>query len=128
MRILGAYAQTELGHGSDVSALETTATFDAETDEFIIHTPSIKATKWWPGGVGCYATHSIVMAKLIIEDNEYTVAPFIMQLRSLDDFSLLPGIKAGDMGPKMGYNSQNNGWVTFDHVRIPRNQMLVAFS
>mgnify|MGYP003767702083 FL=1 len=27
--ILGSYAQTELGHGSDVVGLETTATFDA---------------------------------------------------------------------------------------------------
>ncbi len=27
-RILGAYVQTELGHGSNVRALETTATFD----------------------------------------------------------------------------------------------------
>ena len=122
---MGAYSQTEIGHGSDISGLETTATFDADTDEFIIHTPSIKATKWWPGSVGCYATHSVVMAKLIIDGNEFTVAPFIVQLRSLEDFSLLPGIKAGDMGPKMGYNSQNNGWCTFDHVRIPRNQMLM---
>ena len=27
-RVLGSYAQTEIGHGSDVAGLETTATFD----------------------------------------------------------------------------------------------------
>lgn len=45
LRIIAAYAQTEIGHGSDVQNLETTATFDKATDEFIIHTPSITATK-----------------------------------------------------------------------------------
>lgn len=35
----------------------------------------------------------------------------------------MPGIKAGDLGPKVGYNSKNNGWCTFDKVRIPRDQM-----
>jgi acyl-CoA oxidase len=45
LRIIAAYAQTEIGHGSDVQNLETTATFDKNTDEFVIHTPSITATK-----------------------------------------------------------------------------------
>lgn len=30
---------TELGHGSNVAGLETTATFDSDSDEFIINTP-----------------------------------------------------------------------------------------
>ena len=39
----------------------------------------------------------------------------------------MPGVKCGDMGPKMGYQSKNNGWATFDQVRIPRDQMLMRF-
>ena len=78
MRISGCYAQTELGHGSDVSALETTATFDHATDEFVIHTPTIGATKFWPGDIGCFSTHAIVFAKLIIGKNTYGVIPFIV--------------------------------------------------
>lgn len=45
MQIIGCYAQTELGHGSNVQGLETTATFDPETDEFIIHSPTLTSSK-----------------------------------------------------------------------------------
>ena len=81
--IIAAYAQTELGHGSDVAALQTTATFDVKTDEFILHTPCLEATKWWPGSLAHNCTHALVLARLCIPDedgeiNEYGLAPFMM--------------------------------------------------
>ena len=91
-RILGCYAQTEIGHGSNVAALETTATFDEKTDEFVIHTPSISATKWWPGDMGNFSTHALVYARLIIDENNYGVIPFIVPIRSTEDFMPLKGI------------------------------------
>jgi len=45
MQIIGCYAQTELGHGSNVQGLETTATFDPKTDEFVIHSPTLTSSK-----------------------------------------------------------------------------------
>ena len=39
----------------------------------------------------------------------------------------MPGVKSGDIGPKIGFNSKNNGWATFDHVRIPRDWMPMKF-
>ena len=66
LKILGCYAQTELGHGTNVAGLETTATFDKSTDEFIIHTPSISATKWWPGEMGGFTNYALVYANVII--------------------------------------------------------------
>ena len=62
-----------MGHGSNVAGLETTATFDKATDEFIIHTPSIRATKFWPGGMGIFCTHGVVMAVLKINGKSYGV-------------------------------------------------------
>jgi len=37
------------------------------------------------------------------------------------------GIKCGEMGPKLGWNSKENGWLSFEHVRIPRSQLLSKF-
>ncbi|KAB5564108.1 hypothetical protein DKX38_004162 [Salix brachista] len=128
MQIIGCYAQTELGHGSNVQGLETTATFDPYKDEFIIHSPTLTSSKWWPGGLGKVATHAIVYARLITNGEEHGVHGFIVQLRSLDDHMPLPGITIGDIGMKFGngaYNTMDNGVLTFDHFRIPRNQMLM---
>lgn len=50
LEILGTYAQTELGHGTFIRGLETTATYDESTEEFVLNSPTITAYKWWPGG------------------------------------------------------------------------------
>lgn len=67
MRIHGCYAQTEIGHGSNVQGLETTATLDKTTDEWVLHTPTISATKYWPGELGWTATHAIVFAQAVVD-------------------------------------------------------------
>ena len=61
----GCFGMTELGHGSNVAGVETTATFDQENDEFIVHTPTLTGTKWWIGGAAHTATHSSVVAQLV---------------------------------------------------------------
>lgn len=43
--MIGCFAMTELGHGSNVPGLETTATFEEGANQFIIHTPTLTATK-----------------------------------------------------------------------------------
>ncbi|KAI9701798.1 MAG: hypothetical protein M1836_001142 [Candelina mexicana] len=126
--LIGAYVQTELGHGTFVRGLETTATLDTKSDEFIIHSPTITSTKYWPGGLAFSATHAIVMAQLIIGQQAHGLHPFIVQLRSLEDHRPVKGIELGDIGLKAGYNGADNGYATFNHVRIPRTHMLMGFS
>ena len=74
----GCYAQTELGHGSNVPGIETTATFDKATQEFVINTPSITATKFWPGDMSKMSNHAVVFAKLIIDGKAYGVHAFMV--------------------------------------------------
>ncbi|KAM4720848.1 peroxisomal acyl-coenzyme A oxidase 2 [Rhinophrynus dorsalis] len=126
--ILGTYAQTELGHGTYLRGLETTSTFDTSTQEFIINTPKITATKWWPGDLGKTCTHALVLAQLRIKDKNYGMHPFIVQVRSLEDHSPLPGITVGDIGPKMSFEHIDNGFLMMNNVRIPKENMLSRFS
>ncbi|KAF9926053.1 fatty-acyl coenzyme A oxidase [Mortierella alpina] len=123
--MVGCFAMTELGHGSNVAGLETTATFDETSDQFIIHTPTITATKWWIGGAAHTATHTVVFAQLIVRGKRYGTKSFVVQLRDTHTYTLMPGINIGDIGKKMGRDGIDNGWIQFTNVRIPRNNMLM---
>jgi acyl-CoA oxidase len=121
----GCFCMTELAHGSNVAGLLTTATLDSNTDEFIIHTPDLSATKWWIGGAAETATHGAVFAQMIVNGKRHGVKTFIVPLRDPKTFTLLPGINIGDIGQKMGRNGIDNGYVQFTNVRIPRAYMLM---
>jgi acyl-CoA oxidase len=131
LAIVGGYAQTELGHGSNVAQLETTATYDPVTKEFDIHSPTLTSTKWWIGGVGKTATHCVVQAQLILPGG-VRKGPhlFIIQLRSLEDHTPLPGIIIGDIGPKAfnAFAALDNGYIRFNHLRVKREAMLSKFA
>ncbi|XP_031552930.1 peroxisomal acyl-coenzyme A oxidase 1-like [Actinia tenebrosa] len=126
--IVGTYAQTELGHGTNVRGLETTATYDKRTQEFVMHSPSLTACKWWPGCLGHSSTHAITVARLIIDSQDHGIHFFIVPLRDMKTHKPLPGIKIGDIGPKLSlfFNGTDNGYLLLDHVRIPRENMLMG--
>ena len=134
-KMIGCYAQTELGHGSNIRALETTATFLKECDggapggEWIIHSPTLTSTKFWPGTLGKTANHAMVIAQLIDGDGvSRGIHNFLVPLRSMDTHALLPGVTTGDIGPKIGYNNMDNGFAKFENVRIPRRNMAMRFA
>jgi len=81
VRSVGAYSQTELGHGCNVRGLQTTATYDANTEEFIINTPNLQSINWWNGGLGRIVTHVVLYAQLILDGVEKGIQVFIMQVR-----------------------------------------------
>eukprot|EP00052_Salpingoeca_macrocollata_P017975 m.147250 g.147250 ORF g.147250 m.147250 type:complete len:656 (+) comp20563_c2_seq1:43-2010(+) len=129
--IIGCYCQTELGHGSNIRGLETTATFDVEKDCFVLHSPTLTSTKWWPGGLGRTATHAVVYARLLVPAasaadglRDHGIHPFFVQIRCLKTHTALPGVTVGDIGPKMGYNTVDNGFLAFKNVEIPRDHLL----
>ncbi|XP_019874586.2 probable peroxisomal acyl-coenzyme A oxidase 1 [Aethina tumida] len=124
-QIIGTYAQTELGHGTFIRGLETTATYDPKTEEFILNSPTLTSYKWWPGGLGHSANYAVVVAQLYTQGKCHGIHPFIVQLRDEETHMPLPGIKIGEIGCKLGMNSTNNGYLGFDNVRIPRVNMLM---
>lgn len=102
-QIIGCYAQTELGHGSNVRGLETTATWNQADKTFIINSPYLTASKWWIGSLGRTANHAVVMAQLYIDGKLYGPHPFVVNIRDLKTHEPKEGIYVGDQGPKFGY-------------------------
>nr|BAE25794.1 unnamed protein product [Mus musculus] len=127
-QIITTYAQTELGHGTYLQGLETEATYDATTQEFVIHSPTMTSIKWWPGDLGRTVTHAEVLAHLICLGARHGMHAFIVPIRSLEDHTPLPGITVGDIGPKMGFENIDNGFLRLNHVRVPRENMLSRFA
>ncbi|KAI8146665.1 acyl-CoA dehydrogenase/oxidase [Fennellomyces sp. T-0311] len=123
-RIFGCFAMTELGHSSALRDIETTATFDVNTDEFVINSPTITSTKWWIGMAGQTATHTMVIAQTYVNGQHVGHNWFIVPLRDTVTGKLLPNVMAGDIGHKVGRQGLDNGWIQFHNVRIPRSQML----
>jgi acyl-CoA oxidase len=126
--IIGCYAQTELGHGSNVRGLETTATWNPDDKTFTLHSPSLTASKWWIGSLGRTANHACVMAQLIVNGVSHGPHPFVVQIRDMKTHLPLENVHVGDIGPKVGYNTMDNGFLLFNHVKIPHKSMLAKYS
>src|SRR5699024_8893339 len=74
----GAFAMTEIGHGSDVDSVATTATYDGDTDEFIIHTPHRGAWKEFLGNAALHGQAAVVFAQLITQGVNHGVHAFFV--------------------------------------------------
>ncbi|GAA4664488.1 acyl-CoA dehydrogenase family protein [Frondihabitans cladoniiphilus] len=118
----GAFAMTETGHGSDVASIGTTATYDPETEEFVIHTPFRAAWKDYLGNAAKDGLAATVFAQLITNGVSHGVHCFYVPIRDKNGF--LPGVGGEDDGRKGGLNGIDNGRLHFDHVRIPRTNLL----
>jgi acyl-CoA oxidase len=121
--VLGAFAMTETGHGSDVAHVRTTATFDPETDEFVIETPDDDARKEYIGNAARDGHLAVVFAQLITRGEEQGVHAFVVPIRDRDG-ATMPNVRIEDCGLKAGLNGVDNGRLWFDSVRIPRDNLL----
>jgi len=77
----------------------------------------------------------IVVAQLILptkDDSERFTShgpqTFLLQIRDVKTHQPLPGIAVGDIGPKYGYASMDNGYMLFDHHRVPKSAMLSRYA
>lgn len=92
--------------------MRTTATYDKETKEYVLHTPDFQAAKCWAGGLGQIATHAVVYAQLVTPDGvQHGLHTFYVPIRDTTSMLPFPGIIVGDMGEKAGLNGIDNGYV-----------------
>lgn len=124
-KLLGCFAMTETGHGSNVRGLETTITYDPNGAEFVVHSPKEESGKEYIGNAldGQMAT---VFGQLIVKGQSHGVHAILVPLRDAEG-ALLPGIRVEDCGYKIGLNGVDNGRIWFDEVRVPRGNLLNRF-
>ena len=91
-----------------------------------MNTPNSKAAKWWIGDLGVFCTHACVFAQLITKEKKHGVHAFVVPIRD-KQHRLLPGVEAGDVGPKFGFNGKDNGYLVMSNVKIPRKNMLMKY-
>ncbi|WP_350349027.1 acyl-CoA dehydrogenase [Agromyces sp. G08B096] len=123
LEVPGAFAMTETGHGSDVAAIGTTATYDEATQEFVINTPFRGAWKDYLGNAAVHGQDAVVFAQLITKGVNHGVHAFYVHLRDADG-EFLPGVGGEDDGLKGGLNGIDNGRLHFTDVRVPRDYLL----
>ena len=134
-QIIGAYAQTELGHGSNVRGIECEARWDQNSKEFVIHSPTLTASKWWNGTLGRTATHAVVVAQLMLpvkgQPGKYESKgprPFIVQIRDSKTHKPFRSIIVGDINAKYGYASMDNAYCLFRQHRVPHSALLSRYA
>ncbi|MFD9779219.1 acyl-CoA dehydrogenase [[Kitasatospora] papulosa] len=125
-KLMGCFAMTETGHGSNVQALGTLATYDAATQEFVITTDGDQARKDYIGNAARHAELAVVFAQLEVGGESKGVHAFVVPVRTGGE--VVPGVRIEDDGRKMGLNGVDNGRIRFDGVRVPREALLNRFA
>lgn len=136
--VIGAYAQTELGHGSNVRGIECEARWDPASKEFVIHSPTLTASKWWNGTLGRTATHTVVVAQLMLPVGKHANGetkyeskgprPFIVQVRDAKTHLPPESIIVGDINAKYGYAPMDNAYCLFRNHRVPHSALLSRYA
>merc|ERR1712079_793265 len=124
---IGCFGLTELGYGNNAVEMETTAVYDDKTKEFIVNTPHPLAQKYWITNGAIHAKHVVVFAQLHVRGKNEGLHGILVPIRD-ENMRVLPNVKVEDMGHKMGLNGVDNAKITFDNVRVPRENLLNKYS
>jgi acyl-CoA oxidase len=116
------YMATEFGYGNNVAALRTEAVYDPATETFILNTPDVLAQKYMSySGFQDVPKLAVVMARLKADGKDHGVYPFLVRIS--DGKRLCEGVHAVPC-PEKPVQGLDNGLTWFDHVRVPRRQLL----
>ncbi len=66
---------------------------------------------------------AVVFAQLITQGKNHGVHAWLVPIRD-EQGKPCPGVTIGDDGAKAGLNGVDNGRLSFDHVKVPRNMLL----
>lgn len=122
MRRIGTFLCTEVAHGNDALAVETTATYDHARGGFVVHTPHSGAQKFMPNTSPAGGPKTgLVAARLIVGGAEHGV--FLLLVPLTDAFRALPGVRVRRLPARMG-SPVDHCLTSFDQVFVGREALL----
>ncbi|WP_408645817.1 acyl-CoA dehydrogenase [Streptomyces odonnellii] len=122
LRRVGTFLCTEVAHGNDAAALETTATYDRARDGFVLHTPHAGAQKFMPNTSPVGGPKSgVVAARLLVDGADHGVFLFLTPLT--DGERALPGVRVRRLPAVFG-SPVDHSLTSFDRVFVARNALL----
>src|SRR5687767_12429118 len=133
LELPGCFAMTETGHGSNVQAVGTTATYDASTGEFVVNTPDEASRKDYIGNAAKHGRLAAVFCQLIVagegaEAGESRGVHCVLVPIRDEKGQPLDGVELSDCGHKVGLNGVDNGRIAFRNVRVPRDALLDRYA
>ncbi|MFH8558973.1 acyl-CoA dehydrogenase family protein [Streptomyces celluloflavus] len=124
MRQVGTFLCTEVAHGNDATALETTATYDAGRDGFVLHTPNAGAQKFMPNTSPAGGPKSgLVAARLLVDGTDQGAFLFLTPLT--DGTRALPGVRVRRLPARLG-SPVDHCLTSFDRVFVGRDALLAG--
>lgn len=114
--VWGAMAMTEPGAGSDTSAIQTTAVFDPETQEWVLNGEKIFCTS---GGLALDESNGLVVVWATVDKSagRAGMKPFVVEAGT-------PGVKVTKEEIKHGIRASNTVAIVFENARIPKDNIL----
>ena len=125
LELIGCFAMTETGHGSNVQALGTVARY--EDGELVVDTPDDDARKDYIGNAARDGRLAVVFAQLEVGGEEHGVHALLVPLRD-EQGRVLDGVEIEDCGEKLGLEGVDNGRIRFEGVRVPRTALLDRYA
>ena len=127
LSVVGCFALTELGYGNNAVEMETTATWDPQTKEFLINSPSTLSQKYWITNGSLHSNYAVVFAQLYFNGQHEGIHAFLVRIRNAD-MSVREGVFIEDMGFKLSSNGVDNARISFNNLRVPRESILNKYS
>lgn len=124
---IGCFCLTELGFGNNAVEMQTTATYDSNTKEFIINSPTTLSQKYWITNGACHAKYAAVFAQTIVNGQNEGIHVILARIRE-EDLTVSQGVFIEDMGVKIECNGVDNARIRFNNVRVPYTNLLNKYS
>ncbi|WP_173476440.1 acyl-CoA dehydrogenase [Streptomyces sp. 150FB] len=122
LRGVGTFLCTEVAHGNDAVAVETTATYDGDRDGFVLRTPHAGARKFMPNTSPTGGPKTgLVAARLLVDGADHGVFLFLAPLTDAD--RALPGVRVRRLPARMG-SPVDHCLTSFDDLFVGREALL----